>query len=158
MSGFGVPVKVEGLTDVNQNLINIQRSLSDLFSKISEVAITTSLVIDAEPFLNPASIGPSGTITAAPMASTGLLGGQGGVVASVVLVGTGLNLSPGNTLTATGGGGGGGGSVTHIDTTGPGITGGPITTTGSLGVQWNAGQAMVVLGERRSGPGHVCSP
>lgn len=31
------------------------------------------------------------------------------------------------------------GSVVSVGTTGPGITGGPITTTGTLAVQWNAG-------------------
>lgn len=40
MSGFGVPVKVETLTDINQALINIQRSLSDLFASIQAVAVT----------------------------------------------------------------------------------------------------------------------
>jgi hypothetical protein len=140
MSGsFGVPVKVEGLTDVNQNLINIQRSLSDLFSKISEVTITTAIVIDAEPFLNGGSIGASGTITAAPMASTGLLGGPGGTVAGVVAIGAGLSMS-GGTITATPGGG----AVTRVDTTGPGIIGGPITSVGALEVQWNAGQVLQI--------------
>lgn len=39
MSGFGVPVKVETLTDINQALINIQRSLSDLFSSLVTVTV-----------------------------------------------------------------------------------------------------------------------
>lgn len=57
--------------------------------------------------------------------------GSGGNVA----VGAGLTLTVGGTLSATGGGG----SVTQVDTTGPGITGGPITTTGTLAVEWNGG-------------------
>jgi hypothetical protein len=40
MSGFGVPVKVETLTDINQALINIQRTLSDLFSSLVSVTVT----------------------------------------------------------------------------------------------------------------------
>jgi len=140
MSGFGVPVRVEGMTDMSQGLINIQRSLSDLFSKISEVSITSNLVIDAEPFLNSGAIGSSGTISAATMASTGLLGGPAGFVAGVVTVGSGLSLVGGNTLVSTSSGG----SVTLINTTGPGISGGPISTTGNLAVQWNAGQVTAI--------------
>jgi hypothetical protein len=36
------------------------------------------------------------------------------------------------------------GSVTSIATTGPGISGGPITTSGSLAVQWNAGTVSAI--------------
>jgi hypothetical protein len=36
------------------------------------------------------------------------------------------------------------GSVTSIATTGPGISGGPITTSGSLAVQWNAGAVSAI--------------
>ena len=42
-------------------------------------------------------------------------------------------------VSSRGGTGGGGGGVTAINTTAPGIFGGPITTSGTLGVQWNAG-------------------
>ena len=41
-------------------------------------------------------------------------------------------------------GGNNGGSVTEIDTVGPGITGGPITTSGTLAVEWNAGQVAAL--------------
>lgn len=37
-----------------------------------------------------------------------------------------------------------GGTVTQVNTTGPGISGGPITTTGALAVQWNAGLVNAV--------------
>lgn len=40
--------------------------------------------------------------------------------------------------------GGGSGTVTNIATTGPGITGGPITNAGTLAVQWNAGTASTI--------------
>lgn len=36
------------------------------------------------------------------------------------------------------------GTVTAVNTVGPGITGGPITTTGNLVVQWNAGQVFML--------------
>jgi len=49
--------------------------------------------------------------------------------------GSGLSLSSG-TLAATGGGSG---TVTNVATSGAGISGGPVTTTGTLTVEWNAG-------------------
>ena len=45
MSGFGVPVRVEGMTDISQGLINIQRSLSDLFQKIGDLSLNTTGVL-----------------------------------------------------------------------------------------------------------------
>ena len=45
----------------------------------------------------------------------------------------------GRLTAAANGTAGGGGTVTNITTTGAGISGGPITTTGALTVQWNAG-------------------
>lgn len=39
MSGFGVPVKIEGITDISQALINIQRELAELFGVIQSVAV-----------------------------------------------------------------------------------------------------------------------
>jgi hypothetical protein len=130
-----VPVTVQGITDINTNLINIQRSLSGLISSITSVSIATNFTISAAPFLNSGTIGALGTITAATLTATGLLGGQVGTIAGVVAIGSGLNLSVGNVLTSTIGGG----TVTQINTTGPGISGGPITSTGALAVQWNAG-------------------
>jgi hypothetical protein len=37
-----------------------------------------------------------------------------------------------------------GAGITSVATTGPGITGGPITTSGNLSVQWNAGQVNAI--------------
>jgi hypothetical protein len=55
----------------------------------------------------------------------------------------------GSTITITGGVissvAGGAGTVTKVDTAGSGIAGGPITTTGTLTVAWNAG-AVSTLG------------
>jgi hypothetical protein len=45
MSGFGVPVRVEGVTDISQGLINIQRSLSDLFQKIGDISTNVTGVL-----------------------------------------------------------------------------------------------------------------
>jgi hypothetical protein len=100
MSGtFGVPVKVEGMTDVNTGLVNIQRALSNLFSQISSVVVTTNLIVSASPFLNSGTVGSAGTITAATLTASGLLGGHVGAVAGVVVLGPTL-IDNANTLDA----------------------------------------------------------
>ena len=61
MSGFGVPVKVETLTDINQALINIQRTLSDLFSSLVSVTVQGP----------PGPAGPPGSGTPGPAGPAG---------------------------------------------------------------------------------------
>lgn len=72
------------------------------------------------------------TAIGAQMSTGKLLGrstaGSGAI--EEISIGSGLSLS-GGTLSATGGGGGGGGTVTSVDT-GTGLTGGPITTSGTI--------------------------
>lgn len=72
----------------------------------------------------------------------GLLGASnvGGTITPVsISLGSGLSLA-GSTLTASGSGG----TVTEIDTSGAGISGGPITGTGTLHVEWNAGTVAAI--------------
>jgi hypothetical protein len=69
-----------------------------------------------------------------PVASTTTLGGVKVDGGSIVIDGTGV-------ISSTTGGSG---TVLKIDTVGPGITGGPITTVGSLSVQWNAGTVSTI--------------
>jgi hypothetical protein len=52
----------------------------------------------------------------------------------------------GRITAASNGAAGGTGTVTNVATTGPGITGGPITGTGTLAVQWNAGAVSSLSG------------
>jgi hypothetical protein len=47
---------------------------------------------------------------------------------------------------ALAGAGSGVGTVTNVATSGAGITGGPITTSGTLNVQWNAGNVITLTG------------
>lgn len=89
------------------------------------------------------TITTAGTISLGAIAATSLLGNAGTVsaVPGTIAVGSGLSLSTAGTLTATAGGGG---SVTSVATSGAGITGGPITTSGTLAVEWNAGTVSAV--------------
>jgi trimeric autotransporter adhesin len=84
----------------------------------------------------------TGTILLANRGTVTLMGNPGAVAAppSDITIGTGLSLSAGGTLSATGGGG----SVTSVATSGAGISGGPITTAGTLTVEWNAGTVSSV--------------
>jgi hypothetical protein len=86
----------------------------------------------------------TGTISLATRGGSSLMGNPGTAAAtpSDITIGSGLTLSTGGTLTATGTGG----TVTNIATTGAGISGGPITTTGTLAVQWNAGAVSSLSG------------
>lgn len=59
--GFSLPLTIAGLTDVNQNLIAIQRSLSALFQSLSAVSV----------------LGPTGP--AGPTGATGATGATGPV-------------------------------------------------------------------------------
>ena len=90
MSGFGSmlgPVSVQGLTDVNTNLTNIQRSLSELLQTISSVTVTTNFIVDATPFLNNGTVPSAGTITAATLAASSLIGNATGAGAIPTAIG-----------------------------------------------------------------------
>jgi trimeric autotransporter adhesin len=87
------------------------------------------------------------TLTAAGLnvlvpAAGALLGGAnigGTITPQTITLGTGLSLS-GTVLNSAGAGG----TVTQVATTGAGISGGPITATGTLAVEWNAGTVAAI--------------
>lgn len=101
------------------------------------VGTVTEVIVGAGLTGFPTDITNVGTIILAQIAGNELLGNPGTVAATPVGVhiGTGLSLSAGGTLFASSGSG----TVTQINTSGAGISGGPITTTGTLEVEWNAG-------------------
>jgi hypothetical protein len=59
------------------------------------------------------------------------------VTSSVTLPGQGVSLIPGTP---------GEGTVTEVNTSGSGISGGPITDAGTLTVEWNAGTVVALAG------------
>jgi hypothetical protein len=103
----GVPVSVEGIRDINTNLQNIQRSLSNVFSQLGQVGVVTSIVINAGPFLNGGTVNNNGTITSATIAANALLGNPtgGGQIPVAIPVAAPLGFSAGTlglgTISAT---------------------------------------------------------
>ena len=76
-----------------------------------------------------------GSITASKIADGQVVKGLNGLKDNVNLVaGSNVTITPtGNDLTISAAGGGGGGTVTQVNT-GSGLTGGPITTTGTISI------------------------
>lgn len=95
-----VPVNVQGLTDVNTNLVNIQRSLSGLLQTIATISITTNFVVNAAPFLNNGTVSAAGTITAATLAATSLIGNAtgAGAIPTAIPVAAPLGFNAGGSL------------------------------------------------------------
>jgi hypothetical protein len=91
----------------------------------------TSVVIDAAPYLNAGTITTTGTVSAATLAATSLLG-NGATVAAIptaIAIGSNLTLSPAGTLSATAGGG----SVTSVVIEGGAfLDAGTITSSGTI--------------------------
>lgn len=87
--------------------------------------------------------GPAGSgLNILVPAAGALLGGAlvgGTITPATITVGSGLSLT-GDVLSSTGSGG----TVTQVATTGAGISGGPITTSGTLAVEWNAGTVAAI--------------
>jgi hypothetical protein len=81
----------------------------------------------------------SGTLPAARLPATTVLAGS--YTVSSITVGADGRLTAASSGTA-----GGTGTVTNIATSGTGISGGPITTTGTLTVAWNAGAVSSLTG------------
>ena len=78
---------------------------------------------------------PDGSITAKKIANAEIVKSVNGLKDSIALVaGSNVTITPsGNNLTISAAGGGGGGTVTQVNT-GAGLTGGPITTTGTISI------------------------
>jgi hypothetical protein len=76
-----------------------------------------------------------GAVTGAKIGSNQVVKSLNGIKDDVILVaGTNITLTPsGNNITINAAGGGGGGTVTQVNT-GAGLTGGPITTTGTISI------------------------
>lgn len=89
---------------------------------IMDEAVTTTKIND-------------GAVTGAKIGSNQVVKSLNGIKDDVTLVaGTNITLTPsGNNITINAAGGGGGGTVTQINT-GAGLTGGPITTTGTISI------------------------
>lgn len=87
----------------------------------------------------------NGAVTDAKIGTNQVVKSLNGIKDDVTLVaGTNITLTPsGNNLTINAAGGGGGGTVTQVNT-GTGLTGGPITTTGTISVS-NDGITNVML-------------
>lgn len=94
--------------------------------------------------LSGGTITASGTVALATRTASTLMGNPGTAAAtpSDITIGSGLTLSTAGTLSSTGGGG----SVTSVATSGAGISGGPITGSGTLTVEWNAGTVSALGG------------
>lgn len=78
---------------------------------------------------------PDGSITARKIANGEIVKSVNGLKDSIALVaGSNVTITPsGNNITISAAGGGGGGTVTQVNT-GAGLTGGPITTTGTISI------------------------
>jgi hypothetical protein len=89
---------------------------------IMDEAVTTTKIHD-------------GAVTGAKIGSNQVVKSLNGIKDDVILVaGTNITLTPsGNNITINAAGGGGGGTVTQVNT-GAGLTGGPITTTGTISI------------------------
>ncbi|MBS4032859.1 MAG: hypothetical protein KGZ85_00220 [Ignavibacterium sp.] len=89
---------------------------------IMDEAVTTTKIHD-------------GAVTGAKIGSNQVVKSLNGIKDDVTLVaGTNITLTPsGNNITINAAGGGGGGTVTQVNT-GAGLTGGPITTTGTISI------------------------
>jgi hypothetical protein len=76
-----------------------------------------------------------GAVTGAKIGSNQVVKSLNGIKDDITLVaGTNITLTPsGNNITINAAGGGGGGTVTQVNT-GAGLTGGPITTTGTISI------------------------
>lgn len=107
----GIPLTVgdggTSVANVGSILISggtISGSAGNATLTISGASGVTSVVIDAAPFLNAGTVTTTGTITAATLASQRLLGNAAGTAAvpGAIAIGTGLSLSVGGTLSATG--------------------------------------------------------
>lgn len=84
----------------------------------------------------------SGTVSLAAIAATTLLGNSGSVAATPTAIAIGANVTlAGGTLSVANSGTG---TVTDIATSGSGISGGPITGSGTLAVEWNAGTVSAI--------------
>ena len=141
MSGLLPSVSVQGITDINTNLVNIQRSLSSLFQQIGVVSISVGTITAGDLYGNP---GP-GTLAPVGVSPTGgiSLSAGGNVVVewnagTVNTLGSGVTINSGtlNVSAAQWSAG----TVTSL---GAGITipGGVLTVASA---QWTAGSVSNV--------------